>query len=69
MLIFKIILISLLLLEVILAVAIKYNQDGIQDKLISWFCSNDVEDYIRNKFPNTLLMNTIILLILVLLAC
>lgn len=67
MVIFKIIFIAFLLLEIGVGMAVKFNYKGLQDKLISLFMSIDIEDYIRNQFPNRWIGHVAFLLILFLL--
>lgn len=67
MIIFKIIFIVILLLEIGVGLAVKYNFNGFQDKLVSLFINMDIANYIRNQFPNKWIFQMIFLLILFLL--
>ena len=67
MIIFKIIFIVILLLEIGVGIAVKYNYCGLQDRLISLFMCLDIEDFIRNQFPNKWIGQMIFLLVLFLL--
>lgn len=67
MIIFKIIFIVILLLEIGVGMAVKFNYKGLQDKLISLFMSIDIEDYIRSQLPNRWIGQMIFLLVLFLL--
>lgn len=67
MLIFQIIFIVILLLDIGVGLAVKYNFNGFQDKLVSLFINMDIEDYIRNQFPDKWILQMIFLLILFLL--
>ena len=67
MIIFKIIFIAILLLEIGVGLAVKYNFNGFQDKLVSLFINMDIENYIRNQFPDKWIFQMIFLLVLFLL--
>lgn len=67
MIIFKIIFIAILLLEIGVGLAVKYNFNGFQDKLVSLFINMNIEDYLRNKFPDNWIFQMLFLLILFLL--
>lgn len=67
MIIFKIIFIAILLLEIGVGMAIKYNYKGLQDKLVSLFMQLYIEDYIRHQFPDRWIGQMVFLLILFLL--
>lgn len=67
MIIFKVIFIVILLLEIGVGMAVKYNYKGLQDKLISLFMQLDIEDYIRHQFPDKWIGQMVFLLILFLL--
>lgn len=65
MVLFQIIFIAILLLEI--GVAVKYNYNGFQDKLISLLMRMDLEYYIRYQFPDKWVLQMVFLLILFLL--
>lgn len=67
MIIFKIIFIVILLLEIGVGLAVKYNFNGFQDRLVSLFINIDIENYIRNQFPDKWIFQMIFLLVLFLL--
>lgn len=46
MVLFQIIFIAILLLEIGVGLAVKYNYNGLQDKLVSLFMRINIEDYI-----------------------
>ena len=52
MVLFQIIFIAILLLEIGVGLAVKYNYNGLQDKLVSLFMRINIEDYIRYQFPD-----------------
>ena len=62
MVLFQIIFIAILLLEIV-----KYNYNGLQDKLVSMFIRMDIEHYIRYQFPDKWVLQMVFLLILFLL--
>lgn len=68
MIVFQILLISLLILELITGIAIKYNWNGIQDKLMFLIINTDIEDYVRNRFPDAWIFQIIFLLVLIILS-
>lgn len=67
MALFQIIFIAILLLEIGVGLAVKYNYDGLQDKLVSLFMRINIEDYIRYQFPDRWVLQMVFLLILFLL--
>lgn len=67
MIIFQVVFIVILLLEIGIGMAVKYNYMGLQDKLVRLFITTDIEDYIRYKFPDKWILQMIFLLILFLL--
>lgn len=67
MAIFQIIFVAILLLEIGVGLAVRYNYNGLQDKLVSLFMRMDIEDYIRYQFPDKWILQMIFLLILFLL--
>lgn len=67
MVLFQIIFISILLLEIGVGLAVKYNYNGLQDKLVSLFMRINIEDYIRYQFPDRWVLQMVFLLILFLL--
>lgn len=67
MVIFQIIFIAILLLEIGVGLAVKYNYNGFQDKLISLLMGMDLEYYIRYQFPDKWVLQMVFLLILFLL--
>lgn len=67
MIIFQVVFIVILLLEIGIGMAVKYNYMGLQDKLVHLFITTDIEDYIRYKFPDKWILQMIFLLILFLL--
>lgn len=67
MLIFKILFVGILLYELTLALFIKNNYNGFQDRLIDVIRTIDLEDYIRNRFPNTWISGILVTLLLFLL--
>ena len=67
MLIFQIVFIAILLLDIGVGLAVKYNFNGFQDKLVSLFINMDIENYIRNQFPDKWIFQMIFLLVLFLL--
>lgn len=67
MVLFQIIFIAILLLEIGVGLAVKYNYNGFQDKLISLLMRMDLEYYIRYQFPDTWVLQMVFLLILFLL--
>jgi hypothetical protein len=68
MVIFQIIFVAILLLEIGVGIAVKYNYNGFQDKLVSLFMRINIEDYIRYQFPDKWILQMIFLLILFLLS-
>lgn len=62
MLIFKVILIGFLLFQILIGLAIKYNWNNYQDKLISMFMKINIEYYLRYYFPDILIFQMIFLL-------
>lgn len=68
MVIFQIIFVAILLLEIGVGIAVKYNYNGFQDKLVSLFMRINIEDYIRYQFPNKWILQMVFLLILFLLS-
>lgn len=68
MTIFQIIFVAILLLEIGVGIAVKYNYNGFQDKLVSLFMRINIEDYIRYQFPNKWILQMVFLLILFLLS-
>lgn len=67
MVLFQIIFIAILLLEIGVGLAVKYNYGGLQDKLVSLFMRINIEDYIRYQFPDRWVLQMVFLLILFLL--
>lgn len=67
MVLFQIIFIAILLLEIGVGLAVKYNYNGFQDKLISLLMRVDLEYYIRYQFPDNWVLQMVFLLILFLL--
>lgn len=67
MVLFQIIFIAILLLEIGVGLAVKYNYNGLQDKLVSLFMRINIEDYIRYQFPDRWVLQMVSLLILFLL--
>lgn len=67
MVLFQIIFIAILLLEIGVGLAVKYNYNGLQDKLVSLFMRINIEDYIRYQFPDRWVLRMVFLLILFLL--
>lgn len=67
MALFQIIFIAILLLEIGVGLAVKYNYNGLQDKLVSLFMRINIEDYIRYQFPDRWVLQMVFLLILFLL--
>lgn len=67
MVLFQIIFIAILLLEIGVGLAVKYNYNGPQDKLVSLFMRINIEDYIRYQFPDRWILQMVFLLILFLL--
>lgn len=67
MVLFQIIFIAILLLEIGVGLAVKYNYNGLQDKLVSLFMRINIEDYIRYQFPDRWVLQKVFLLILFLL--
>lgn len=67
MVLFQIIFIAILLLEIGVGLAVKYNYSGLQDKLVSLFMRINIEDYIRYQFPDRWVLQMVFLLILFLL--
>ena len=67
MVLFQIIFIAILLLEIGVGLVIKYNYNGLQDKLVSLFMRINIEDYIRYQFPDRWILQMVFLLILFLL--
>lgn len=68
MVIFQIIFVAILLLEIGVGIAVKYNYNGFQDKLVSLFMRINIEDYIRYQFSDKWILQMIFLLILFLLS-
>lgn len=64
MVLFQIIFIAILLLEIGVGLAVKYNYNGLQDKLVFMFIHTDIEDYIRYQFPDKWVLQMVFLLIL-----
>lgn len=67
MVLFQIIFTTILLLEIGVGLAVKYNYNGLQDKLVSLFMRINIEDYIRYQFPDRWVLQMVFLLILFLL--
>lgn len=67
MVLFQIIFIAILLLEIGVGLAVKYNYNGLQDKLVSLFMRINIEDCIRYQFPDRWILQMVFLLILFLL--
>lgn len=67
MVLFQIIFIAILLLKIGVGLAVKYNYNGLQDKLVSLFMRINIEDYIRYQFPDRWVLQMVFLLILFLL--
>lgn len=67
MVLFQIIFIAILLLEIGVGLAVKYNYNGLQDKLVSLFMRINIEDYIRYQFLDRWVLQMVFLLILFLL--
>lgn len=67
MVLFQTIFIAILLLEIGVGLAVKYNYNGLQDKLVSLFMRINIEDYIRYQFPDKWILQMVFLLILFLL--
>lgn len=67
MVLFQIIFIAILLLEIGVGLAVKYNYNGFQDKLISLLMRMDLEYYIRYQFLDKWVLQMVFLLILFLL--
>lgn len=67
MVLFQIIFIAILLLEIGVGLAVKYNYNGLQDKLVSLFMRINIEDYFRYQFPDRWVLQMVFLLILFLL--
>ena len=67
MVLFQIMFIAILLLEIGVGLAVKYNYNGLQDKLVSLFMRINIEDYIRYQFPDRWVLQMVFLLILFLL--
>lgn len=67
MVLFQIIFIAILLLEIGVGLAVKYNYNGLQDKLVFLFMRINIEDYIRYQFPDRWVLQMVFLLILFLL--
>lgn len=67
MIIFKIIFIAILLLNIGIGMAVKYNYKGLQDRIVSFVIQSDIEDFVRNQFPNRWICQTLFLLIIFLL--
>lgn len=67
MVLFQIIFIAILLLEIGVGLAVKYNYNGLQDKLVSLFMRINIEDCIRYQFPDKWILQMVFLLILFLL--
>jgi hypothetical protein len=67
MVLFQIIFIAILLLEIGVGLAVKYNYNGLQDKLVSLFMRINIDDYIRYQFPDRWVLQMVFLLILFLL--
>jgi hypothetical protein len=67
MVLFQIIFIAILLLKIGVGLAVKYNYNGLQDKLVSLFMRINIEDYIKYQFPDRWVLQTVFLLILFLL--
>lgn len=68
MVIFQIIFVAILLLEIGVGIAVKYNYNGFQDKLVSLFMRINIEDYIRYQLPDKWILQMVFLLILFLLS-
>lgn len=64
MILFQTIFVVILLLEIGVGIAVKYNYMGLQDKLVHLFIMMDIEDYIRYKFPDKWILQMLFLLIL-----
>lgn len=62
MLTFKVILIGFLLFRILIGLAIKYNWNNYQDKLVSMFMKINIECFLRYCFPDILIFQMIFLL-------
>lgn len=70
MIAFQILFFGLLALELLAAIAIKYNWQGLRDKLIRWFKDNAIEDFVQGNFSNKWICQILfIILLLVLCVC
>lgn len=67
MVLFQIIFIAILLLEIGVGLAVKYNYNGFQDKLVSLLIRMNLEYYIRYQFSDKWVLQMVFLLILFLL--
>lgn len=68
MLLFQILFIVIILLEIGVGLMIKYNCGGLRDKLVDWFHTNDIEEYVRHEFPNKWIGQMLFILIIFLLS-
>lgn len=67
MMIFKLLFVALMLVELTIGFAVKWNYKGIRDRLIEWFTVNDVRDFIATGFADKWITQIFLLLILFLL--
>lgn len=68
MLIFQLLFIFILLVELGMGLAVKYNYNGLQDKLVNWFMVHNIEDYIRYQFPDKWIFQMLFILVLFILS-
>lgn len=68
MILFKILVITILVIELTITFLIKFNVKGMQDNLYNKVKDKSIEHYIREDYPNRSIISNIILLILIILA-
>ena len=68
MILFKILVITILVIELTITFLIKFNVKGMQDNLYDRVKDKSIEHYIREDYPNRSIVSNIILLILIILA-
>lgn len=68
MILFKILVITILVIELTITFLIKFNVKGMQDNLYNKVKDKSIERYIREDYPNRSIVSNIILLILIILA-
>ena len=68
MLVFKCVTVLYLIVRLVLSVMFDKNINGYQDKAVSWFMSHNIETFIRGEFPQYLVADSCLLIILIILS-